>query len=673
MIKSLRTKLGISFGIIFIVLLITTAINLFYIEQVTTVQDRVINLRFKTVNAGKDINNGINLSLAALRGYMILGANPQKAAVLKAQRKDAWVLIEKNIEVFDDVSNNWTVSKNVQTLDRLKKVLLKFKNAQQEVENIAQHKSNISSYEVLLNEAAPRAGKILKALTEIIDIEEQQPSNAQRKAMLVQLANSRGSFAIGLANIRAFLLSGDVKFKQKFTAKWEGNNKAFQLLNSKYLGLLTDQQQVLWSEYSSIRNQFSKLPQTMFEMRQAPNWNQANYILANKAAPNAVLAINYLHEMQNSQNELLETDTLNLKNDFSILNTVLLSGAILSFIISVIVAIAFSRNLLNRLSPVLQKTLEVAENNLSTPQLVVTGKDEIAVLTDAVNKMNAALISTLTITAESMRDVSDEANSIYHANTDMSKSIDQQNNQMNMIAAAVEELSSSSKDVSNSSEHAAQSAAHSLNTAIKGGDIVKGSLSQMDEISEAFDESAKSVASLSEQSKEVEAILSVIRGIAEQTNLLALNAAIEAARAGEQGRGFAVVADEVRQLASRTTSATADVEQAIDHMRTDAQVAEKNMEIGRNRVHEGKEISGKVEKMLNQIIDSASDVSDKVKAIAITSSEQSLVTVEIAGNTNQVSSLSISVHEGINNVVSMTKSVSDNSSMKAQELMKMIK
>jgi methyl-accepting chemotaxis protein len=672
MIKSLRTKLALSFGAIFVVLIVATFMNLFYVGQLSKIQAKVINERFETVNAGKDIHNGINYSLAALRGYMILGADPKKAEALKSQRKDAWDNIDNNIKKFEELSVSWTAPKNIETLNQLISALSEFKKAQLKVENIAQDEANIASYQMLLKEAAPRASKILDAITGIINIEEQQKASSDRKAMLVQLANSRGSFAVGLANIRAFLLSGNAQFKQGFLNKWQVNDKAFAIINSNHLKLLTDDQKKLWDKYSEFRAEFSKIPSKMFELRSANDWNKANYILGTQAAPQAAIAKKLLNQMRESQNNLLMFDTKKLTEHSSQLNIVLLLGAASSFLISILIALWFSRDLLGRLKPLLQKTIEVSENNLSTPELVIAGKDEIAILTGAVNKMNHALISTISTTADSMQGVSIEANSIFIANTDMSKDIDKQNNQINMIAAAIEELSSSSKDVSNSSDQAAKSASESLDTAQQGGVLVKNSLSQMDEISQAFDQSAKSIASLSDQSKQVEDILGVIRSIAEQTNLLALNAAIEAARAGEQGRGFAVVADEVRELASRTTTATTDVEQAIELMRNDAQVAEQSMDVGRSKVKQGKDISDKVEHILQQIIASATDVSEKVQAIANTSAEQSLVTEEIAGNTSQASNLSLSVNEGINKVVDMTKAVSDSSSVKASELQKMI-
>ncbi|EPJ46554.1 MAG: hypothetical protein OFPII_19410 [Osedax symbiont Rs1] len=673
MFKSLRAKLATSFGVIFFILVLATGSNLYYVNQVNEVQDRVIKLRFETVKAGKDINNGINSSLAALRGYMILGGDPAKGAEMKKQRAAAWLLIEKSIATFNAVSVNWTVPKNLQTFAKLKKVLVEFKEAQQLVEEVAQHKSNIASYQVLLVEAAPRAAKILSTLTGIIDLEEQQYASKGRKAMLIQLANSRGSFAIGLANIRAYLLSGDQKFKELFEQKWQTNEKAYQLIEQNYRNLLSPEQQTLWQVYKQYRAEFSTIPKTMFTLRVADDWNKANYILATQAAPKATLAVDYLKQMQASQNALLQSDEETLQSSSAMQVTILLIGACSSLLISILVAIWFSNDLISRLNPVLRKALDISKNNLSTPELVIKGRDEIAVLTDAVNQMNRALIDTLSTTAESMQGVSNEANNIYIANTNMSKTIGQQNEQISLIAAAIEELSASSLEVSNSSEDTAQSAASSLENAEQGGELVNNSLQQMNEISVAFNQSAESINSLSEQSAKVEGILGVIRGIAEQTNLLALNAAIEAARAGESGRGFAVVADEVRQLASRTTEATTEIETAIDKMRTDADIAVKSIDAGRDKVQHGKEISNQVSEMLQLIIGSATDVSDKVQQIASNSNEQSIVTAEIAENTNQASSLSLAVSEGIGDVVEMTKMVSEDSSNRADNLLKMLK
>lgn len=669
---SLRTKLAISFGGIFLLLLISTSFNLYSVSKVHDINQRITQLRFANVNAGKDIANGINQSLAALRGYMLLGNIPQKAQTMKKQRLDAWKTIDKNLAAFDKSAKYWTEPNNVKMLSTLKQDLAAFRQAQQEVEDIAQSPENIPAYQLLLTQAAPRASKIMADITQIIDIESTLSATTERKLLLKLLADSRGSFAIGLANIRAYLLSGAPTFKQSFKEKWAINQLRHDQINAKYINLFTAKQREVWQQYQSVREEFSTLPLKMFSLRDAPDWNQANHILGNKAAPQANLALSTLSQMRRSQDSLLDNDLNLLAQTETEQYASLIGSGILSLIISIIIAIWFSNNLLNRLLPILSKARKIADNNLATPELKVNGHDEISELTQAVNTMSNSLKKTLATTAQSMKTVSVDAQNIFHANTNMSDNITLQVQQMTLVASAIEELSASATEVSNHSVEAAQSAEESLKIAEQGGDLVDNSLSQMNAISEAFNESANSIESLSSQSKQIEGILGVIRGIAEQTNLLALNAAIEAARAGEQGRGFAVVADEVRQLASRTTEATGDVEKAIESMRSDTNIAVASIDSGRDKVTQGIELSSNVSDVLKQIIERAQDVAIKVETIATTSKQQSTVTAEIAGNTDEASSASKSVSNSISEVVAMAQSVSESSTRRAGELESMV-
>ncbi|NRA59347.1 MAG: methyl-accepting chemotaxis protein [Psychrobium sp.] len=670
--KSLRAKLGVAFGTIFLILVAATLYNLYYLSKISDIQHRVIDLRLKTVTAGKDMNNGINYSLAALRGYMILGDNADKATAMKKQRNEAWAQIKRSLDTFDSVSEHWTVASNITIYNNLKKELGEFKVAQQQVEDIAQRTENIASYQLLLDEAAPRASQILSAITNIINIEASLPATDDRKMLLKLLADSRGSFAIGLASIRAYLLSGKAEFKSNFNNKWAINQQSFNAIEQNYRYLFNQDQATQWQTYSKVRGEFSALPAQMFTLRGATDWNKANYILATEAAPHAKAALAYLHQMQRSQEKLLDGDIAALQNALTMQQLILALGAIASLVMSVLIAMWFSKDLLSRLDPILEKAQGIANSDLSTPMLEVKGKDELATLTVAVNAMSQSLSETLTTTADSMQGVSSQASDICNANANMSLNIADQVDQISLIASATEELSASANEVSGQSRLAAVSAQESLDSAQRGGQLVADSLQQMTIISETFNDSAKSINSLSEQSKQIEDILGVIRGIAEQTNLLALNAAIEAARAGEQGRGFAVVADEVRQLASRTTDATSDVEQAIDAMRNDTKIAVLSMVQGREKVEDGIKINNQVSDILNEIIDRAQDVSVKIETIATTAQQQYEVSNEIAGNTDNVSNASRIVSDNISKVLEMSQDVLQSSSRKANELNLMV-
>ena len=258
------------------------------------------------------------------------------------------------------------------------------------------------------------------------------------------------------------------------------------------------------------------------------------------------------------------------------------------------------------------------------------------------------------------------------ANQEMVAGVNEQTAQIEQIAAAIEELSNSSLEVANNCVNASDSSTAALDLAKSGGDIVQKTLSQMMMIKGAFDSGTTAVTSLSAQSKQIEDILNVIKGIADQTNLLALNAAIEAARAGEKGRGFSVVADEVRQLAARTTAATTEVEGAIESMRQETENAVTMMSDGSIKVEQGVDMTNDAASSLNDIIISVDNVVVQIQTIAATAEEQSMTTAEVAQNTENVSTVSHQVERGISNVVELSSAVTQTIEVKAKELLVMI-
>ena len=169
--------------------------------------------------------------------------------------------------------------------------------------------------------------------------------------------------------------------------------------------------------------------------------------------------------------------------------------------------------------------------------------------------------------------------------------------------------------------------------------LLKLLLPGMNKIAEVVTEAASTVQELGNSSEKIGEIVQVIDDIADQTNLLALNAAIEAARAGEQGRGFAVVADEVRKLAERTTKATKEIASMIKQIQKETIGAVQSMEKGTVEVSKGKELVEKAGVSLNQIISSSQEVVDNVSQVAAASEEQSATSEQISKNIEAISSV----------------------------------
>lgn len=669
---TISKKLGFSFGIILLLMSISAMVTYSLILENEEIQSRVVNLRMKTVLLGKDVVNGVNQSLAGLRGYIILGADKKKAQAMKNNRTEAWASTESAIKDFDVIARNWTVPSNIQRLESIKSELALFKIAQQEIESISHSQENIPSYQLLLTEAAPRAGQMLKSISAIIDEESTLKATATRKLLLKNLADTRGSFAIGLANIRAYLLSGDNTFKNIFVEKWQINEKRVNTINENQVDLFTVSQKKSWQKFTTIRDEFKDIPSKMFALRSADDWNKANYWLGTKAAPRASKILTLLNEMKVSQEDLLTQDIDNAANLVTTLQSTLILITLLSLIVGVTCAIWFSRDLLTRLNYILVRARSIANSDMSGEPLEIKGNDELSDLTSAVNQMSKSLTALVSKTSDSMVEASEGTSKILIANQEMASGVSQQTLKVEQIAAAVEELSNSSLEVANNCVDASDSSADTLKLAKSGGKVVEKALSQTTAIKDAFNSSAQAISILSTQSKEIAGILSVIKGIADQTNLLALNAAIEAARAGEQGRGFAVVADEVRQLAARTTGATTEVEGAIDAMLRETGNAVAMIDEGGNKVNQGVDMTTDAATSLRDIITSVDDVVSKIQAIAATAEEQSMTTAEVAQNTESVSTVSHQVEKGISEVVMLSQEVTQNAEAKAKELLAMV-
>jgi methyl-accepting chemotaxis protein len=208
--------------------------------------------------------------------------------------------------------------------------------------------------------------------------------------------------------------------------------------------------------------------------------------------------------------------------------------------------------------------------------------------------------------------------------------------QSGTVATASEEMSATSNDISRSCAQAAASSNRASETAQGGAQVVQQTLIGMQKIAERVRESAQTVQSLGARSDQIGAIVGTIEDIADQTNLLALNAAIEAARAGEQGRGFAVVADEVRALAERTTRATKEIGEMIRAIQNETGAAVGSMELGVQEVEGGMESSRKSGEALQNILSAISDVSQEIHQIATAAEEQTAVTGEISSNIHQI-------------------------------------
>jgi methyl-accepting chemotaxis protein len=274
-----------------------------------------------------------------------------------------------------------------------------------------------------------------------------------------------------------------------------------------------------------------------------------------------------------------------------------------------------------------------------TVSVVAKKDDDIGKLFNGFNKAVSNIRGMLGKVAEAVSATASASNEISSSTEQMAAGAHEQTQQASEVASAVEEMTKTIMDTTKNAGEAASIAKQSGVNAREGGRVVMETMDGMARIAEVVKQSAETVQALGKSSDQIGEIVQVIDDIADQTNLLALNAAIEAARAGEQGRGFAVVADEVRKLAERTTKATKEIAGMIKQIQKDTTGAVESMNRGTAEVEKGRLLAQQSGTSLKEIISGSEKVVDVITQVAAASEEQSSASEQISKNIEAISSV----------------------------------
>ena len=449
---------------------------------------------------------------------------------------------------------------------------------------------------------------------------------------------SAASSRIRAMTLRYALVEGSAR--DSTLASLEKAERDLETSERRYESLISSKEErALYETYKTAKALYMEQSRLTVSLSRSGDLEATRQLVAQKLgdyAENVARALDELTRVNDEGAKRAATASNTAFNDsmkmviFIMLVAVLLTAAL---------AMIFTRSLVLPLAQAVEQARVVASGDLSR-HVEIVGKDEPAQLLSALQDMQVSLRGTIQHIADSANQLASASEQLHSVTEDSTRGLHQQNAEIEQAATAVNEMTSAVEEVARNAVSTSEASRQADQTSRNGREQVGQTVSSIVRLAEDVTQTSGSVEHLANHVRDISQVLSVIRAIAEQTNLLALNAAIEAARAGEQGRGFAVVADEVRALAHRTQQSTQEIEQMIAAIDQGTSQAVAAMRTSCERVDFTLEVARAAGMALDEIAQSISAINERNLVIASASEEQANVAREVDRNLLNIRDLS---------------------------------
>lgn len=463
-------------------------------------------------------------------------------------------------------------------------------------------------------------------------------------------------------NDQAMLLA-----EQKIAESEQALNKA---LNRFAVTLDVGDETRIYNEFKSKLAKLKTLRQNIIQLSQTNNDVEADRIANNEYRQLFIAIQEQIQAMFATNVDGAEDFFVSNQSTYDSSVTVLIITVVIAASIAILIGWVFITGVRNPLTSASEKVIEISDNKDLKLQLNTDGHDEISDLSSKFNGLINSLKSLINEVQQSNTVLNSESASLQETIENASRNLNSSSEMLDGVQYSTSEITDSIDEIARSAAQASTEAEQSSQEAESGMQLQQQTISSVESLKTNMHTASEAVEGLSRDSNAIGSVLDVIKGIAEQTNLLALNAAIEAARAGEQGRGFAVVADEVRSLAQRTQESTAEIQTMIEKLQAGAESSVSAMQQSVHSLDATAELTVKTEGSLQNIVSIINNISLMNDQIASATEQQSVAVKEISDNVNTANQLSQRSAQAFENIKSssdqLTQVVQNSEALTAQ-------